>query len=160
MSKGKLSHILEDNAMFKPRVVPTNAEGFPIFRTTYNFDPVAWSNAYGLACTDPSLTVQSQAAEADINTIVRNFGVTGKLPESLVLPSYGDFDGVEDFRSALDAVRAAEAEFMKLPSDLRGRLDNDPQKFLEYCADSSNLEEMRKLGLAVPAPVPSASDGS
>lgn len=116
--------------------------------------PETWSERHGLKCEDPSRAVQDQKEDADINTIVRNFGVTGRLPEGINVPSYGDFDGVSDFREAIEAVRAAEDNFLKLPSQLRARLDHDPQRFLEYCADPANLEEMRSLGLAIPAPVP------
>jgi len=140
---GKLVHILEGFDM---------STAFPKVRTTYNFDAAAWSDFHGLKCEDPSLAVQSQKDEADINTIVRNFGITGKLPESVRVPMYGDFEGIEDYREALHAIKEAEASFLAMPSDLRNRLDNDPQRFLEWCADSSNLEEMRKLGLAVPLP--------
>jgi hypothetical protein len=115
--------------------------------------PSNWSERHGLKCEDVSKAVQDQKEDTDINTIVRNFGVTGKLPEGVRIPSYGDFDGIGDYREAIDAVRSADKAFLALPSDLRARLDHDPQRFLEYVQDPSNLEEMRKLGLAVPAPV-------
>lgn len=129
----------------------------PTVRGFGNYDKAAISDATGLRCEDPSLAVQSQKDEADINTIVRNFGVTGKLPEGVRIPEYGDFNGVDDYRSAIEAVRAAEDNFMKIPSDLRARLGHDPAKFVEYCADPANLEEMRKIGLAVPAPADSGA---
>lgn len=122
------------------------------------YDAAALSAATGLRCQDPSLAVQSQAEEADINTIVRNFGITGKLPENVRAPSYGDFrEGITDFRSALDAVKAAEQSFMAMPSELRARLDNDPQQFLDWCGNPDNLSEMKKYGL-IPADDPPASD--
>lgn len=129
-------------------------------RTFWNYDPAEVSNATGLRCEDPSLAVQSQKDEADINTIVRNFGITGQLPVGVKPPIYEDFDEVIDYRTAIERAREAEASFLAMPSDLRARLNHDPQAFLEYCADPANLEEMRKLGLAVPAPVPSASEAS
>lgn len=134
---------------------------FPKVRTCSNIDRAVWSDLHGLECRDPSLAVQSQKDEADINNIVRNFGVTGQLPVGVKIPQYGDFDGVDDYRSAIDAVRAAEDSFMKLPSSLREKLGNDPGRFVDYAADPGNLEEMRKLGLApVPASVPSGSEAS
>jgi len=135
---------------------------FPKVRTVSNIDKAAWSDAHGLACNDPSLAVQSQKDEADINTIVRNFGITGKLPVGVKVPSYGDFSGIDDYRSAIEAVKAAEAEFLKVPSELRAKLGHDPQKFLEYCADPANREEMRKLGLVTETPIsaPSGSEAS
>lgn len=149
-----LVHILEGFDMSKK---------FPKNRAPGNFDAKAWSRQFGLVCPEPTRTIQSQKDEADINTIVRNFGVTGKVPVSTRIPTYGDFDGVSDYREAIEAIRAAESSFLAMPADLRKRLDNDPQKFVEWCADSNNLAEMRKLGLAPEvsaAPPPSASEAS
>lgn len=122
-------------------------------RAYRNYDSDLVSDHTGLACLDLSLAVQSQRDEADINTIVRNFGITGRMPENVRVPTYGDFDVVSDYRSAIEAVRAAEASFMAMPAEVRSRFENDPQQFLEFCVNPANLEEMRKLGLAVPAPV-------
>ena len=97
-----------------------------------------------------SLTQQSQAEETDINGIVKRFRVTGILPEGVRRPTYGDFDGISDFRTAMEAMMSAERSFMAMPSDVRARFDNDPQKFVDFCSNEANLEEMRKLGLAVP----------
>lgn len=106
----------------------------------------------GLFCRDDSRAVQSQKDEADINTIVRNFGLTGQLPQNIRTPSYGDFEGIDDYQTALEAIRAADASFSAMPAEVRSRFENDPAKFVEFCSSSENLEEMRKLGLAVPAP--------
>lgn len=122
-------------------------------RAYRNYDVDVVSDHTGLACLDLSLAVQSQRDEADINTIVRNFGITGRMPENVRVPTYGDFDVVNDYRSAIEAVRSAEASFMAMPAEVRSRFENDPQQFLEFCVNPANLEEMRKLGLAVPAPV-------
>lgn len=111
-----------------------------------------------LACMDPSLTVQSQAEDADINTIVRRFGITGTTPQGMRVPSFGDFTGIGDYQSALEAVMQAEEEFMSLPADVRSRFNNNPQAFLEFCSAEepngklSNLEELRKMGLALEVP--------
>lgn len=101
-----------------------------------------------LVCEDPSRTIQSQAAEADINNIVRNFGVTGQLPSAVRLPQYGDFDLVDDYRSAIEAIKRAESDFMALPSSIRSRFANDPQAFADFCLDQSNLPQLREWGLA------------
>lgn len=136
----------------------------PVLRAYESYDVDAVSDATGLKCEDVSRAIQSQKDESDINVIVRNFGVTGKLPENIRAPSYGDFEFVGDYQSAVAAIRDAEASFMKLPADVRVRFENDPQQFLEFCSDAANLGEMRKLGLAVPEPVapvqPSASEAS
>jgi phage internal scaffolding protein len=129
-------------------------------RALYGFDADEHSLAHSLECRDVSLAVQAQKDEADINTIVRNFGVTGKLPENVRVPSYGDFDIVTDYRSAIEVARAAEKSFMAMSAEVRARFENDPQQFLDFCENPANLEEMRKLGLAVPAPQPSESEAS
>lgn len=108
----------------------------------------------GLRCRDPSLTVQSQAEEADINVIVRRFGVTGVLPEGVRAPVYQDFLHVFDFQSAMNAVRGAQESFDKMPADVRKRFANDTQQFVVFCSDPGNIDELRKLGLAIPAVVP------
>lgn len=104
-----------------------------------------------LVCLDPSLAVQSQKAEADINTIVRNFGITGRMPSAVRLPSFGDYSQVSDYRSALEAVRQAEASFLEVSANVRARFHNDPQAFMEFCENPGNLPQLREWGLAPPA---------
>lgn len=133
-------------------------DGWP--KSSTNFDRAAHSRESGFAGGGPVVTVQSQKDEADINVLLKQFGIIGALPTNVRVPMYGDFEGVEDYQSACNAMIEAEKSFMKLPSDFRARLENDPQKFLEYCADVNNLPEMRKLGLAVPEAAPSVPSGS
>lgn len=129
---------------------------FPFVRSAYNYDMDEASAESGLFTdleVDPSRTVQSQKDEADINVIVRNFGLTGTVPGNYRPPLLEDFNEVVDFHSAMNAVKAAERSFMQVPAELRARFGNDPQRFVEFCSDEANLDEMRKLGLANPAPV-------
>lgn len=116
------------------------------------------SKATGLRCEDPSLTQQSQAEDADINVLVRRFGLTGQIPASVRLPVYQDFDEVFDFATAQRAVLQARRDFEAIPAEIRARFNNDPQAFLEFVSDGKNLPELRKLGLAKPEaePVPPA----
>lgn len=104
-----------------------------------------------LLCEDPSLAQQSFKDEVDINYLLERFRVTGQMPQGVRVPTYGDFTGLTDYRSALDAVNRANDSFMALPAEVRSRFGNDPQKFIEFASDSNNLDELRKLGLAVPA---------
>lgn len=121
-------------------------------RTPFNYDMEFASEATGLACMDPSLAVQSAAEEADINTIVRRFGLTGQLPQNVVMPEYADFEGVFDFQSAMNLVLAAERGFMQMPADVRKRFDNDPAQLVAFVSDDANREEAKKLGLLVGDP--------
>lgn len=124
-------------------------------RDPFNYDRDAASLASGIS-TGPGMAQQQFRDECDINTIVRRFGLTGEMPVSARMPSYGDFTGISDYREALHAVRDAEASFMELPAPVRERFRNDPALFVDFCLDPSNLEEARKLGLAKPAPAASA----
>lgn len=122
----------------------------PFLRTAYNYDTMAASDESALVCKDPSLAVQADLIPSDINTILRNFGVTGKLPMTSRLPTYGDFTGIFDFQSAVNAVNDAQDAFDTLDADLRYRFHNDPQEFVSFCSDEANRLEAEKLGLVMP----------
>ena len=97
--------------------------------------------------TSPSRTKQSFRDECDINNILRQFNVTGQLPAGSVQPQYGDFSGITDYQSALNAVMAAQDSFLQLPAKVRARFDNDPALFVEFASDEANRDEMKALGL-------------
>lgn len=120
----------------------------PFVRSPGNYDPVA---ACEECCVDdwgPTKTHQSMAEDADINTIMRRFGQTGRLPDDLRTPTYADYDQVLDYHSAMNAVADANSQFMKLPPAIRARFDNDPGKFLDYASDPENIDGLRDMGLA------------
>lgn len=119
----------------------------PFLRTPYNYDVDKISDETGLECTDPSLAQQNFKDETDINYIVRQFGLTGELPGQTISPQYGDFTGVLDYHSAVNAVLAAQDEFMELPAQMRSRFDNDPAKLIDFLNNEENREEAIKLGL-------------
>lgn len=119
----------------------------PFLRTPYNYDVDKVSDETGLTCSDPSLAQQNFKDESDINYIVRQFGLTGELPGQTISPQYGDFTGVLDYHSAVNAVLAAQDEFMDLPAQMRARFDNDPAKLIDFLGNEENREEAIKLGL-------------
>lgn len=112
---------------------------------TYDRDKNSAGSAF--VFSKPSLTKQSFRDECDINTILKRFNVTGQLPVGSVQPQYGDFSGVTDYQSALNAVMAAQDSFLALPAKLRARFDNDPALFVEFASDEANKDEMKALGL-------------
>lgn len=124
-----------------------------LVRSAFGYDGDIVSEETGLSCADPSLAQQHQADEADINTIVKRFGITGVLPQNVRAPQFIDFDEVFDYQSALEAIAAADRSFMSMPAEVRARFNNDPQAFVAFCSDPGNLDEMRKLGLALPVEV-------
>jgi phage internal scaffolding protein len=112
---------------------------------TYDRDK---NSALATICfSKPSLTKQSFRDECDINNILRKFNVTGQLPVGSVQPQYGDFSGITDYQSALNAVMAAQDSFLALPAKVRARFDNDPALFVEFASDEANKDEMKALGL-------------
>ena len=119
-------------------------------RTGYNYDRDAVSRETALHCEDESLAVQSERDECDINTIVKRFGLTGELPGDLAIPQSGDFSGLPDFHAAMNMVREAQEEFMRVPADIRARFNNDPQRLMDFVHDEANRDEARKLGLLAP----------
>ena len=119
----------------------------PFLRTPYNYDKDAASNESGLHCEDATLTQQHFKDECDINNILRQFNITGQLPEQTLSPRYGDFTGISDYQTALNQVIAAEDEFMRLPADLRARFENDPAQLIDFLEKSENKDEAIKLGL-------------
>lgn len=125
----------------------------PFLRTPYNYDTIAASNESALVCEEPSLAQQQFKDETDINNILRQFNITGLLPEAPLSPRYGDFTGIVDYQSALNAVIAADDGFMTLPAETRARFGNDPEQLINFLADESNRAEAEKLGLVDPIPV-------
>ena len=130
----------------------------PFLRTPYNYDRDAASNDSGLECLDPTMAQQQFREECDINTIMERFGRTGELIAPIRMPQYGDFDGVNDYHSAMNAIVEAQQTFDSLPAKLRARFSNDPAEFLDFCMNEENRDEAIRLGLVeadiqAPAPV-------
>lgn len=122
-------------------------------RTPYNYDMLIASHDSGLECKGKSLAKQSFKEECDINTIVRMFGVTGKVPVTAIEPSYGDFSGVNDYHSAMNKIKEAEVSFMALPAKLRQKFDHDPNALLNFLENEQNRDEAIQLGLIDGQPV-------
>lgn len=98
---------------------------------------------------DPSMTQQHFKEDADLNTIMRRFGVTdGAIPPAaLDARFFGDFSNVPDFREALDQTRQAVERFNLLPASIRNRFQNDPTLLFAWVSDPANTEEAIKIGL-------------
>lgn len=129
-------------------------------RTPFNYDSNAASDESGLACKDVSLAKQQFADECDINTIARNFGLSGELPVGVRMPTSGDFSQVMDFQTAMNAVVAARESFDAMPARVRARFHNDPAEFIAFCDDPENRPEALKLGLIAPQAAALAAAGA
>jgi len=104
----------------------------------------------GICFDDETLTQQHCIAECDINNILKRYQNTGSLPYLIKQnPQYGDFSSISDYQTSLNTVLHAQAQFNALSSEVRDRFHNDPEKFLSFCNNPDNADEMVRLGLAV-----------
>ncbi|AXH77393.1 MAG: internal scaffolding protein [Microviridae sp.] len=129
----------------------SSSHSLPFIRSPFNYSTDSASLQSGLSCDDPSLTQQQFAAETDINNIVSTFLKTGYLPEPSRMPQYVDYEGIFDYQTALNVVRLADENFMKMDARVRARFHNSPQEFLDFFADPANHAEAQALGLTVPS---------
>lgn len=105
-------------------------------------------------------TDQSFKDTQNINSIMRRYSALGydyaKLPDA-TKGAYGDFTKVKSYEQALQMSLDVKNAFMKLPSEIRKRFYNDPQKLNDFMMDPKNQEEAIKIGLlqkkAQPEPV-------
>lgn len=110
-----------------------------------------------------SATQQSQVDEADLNAIIKRYGIDGALGLASQRPvgQFVDLVSAPDYKSALSIVSASREAFAELSADVRKRFNNNPAQFLEFMSDPSNAAEAVKLGLAtMPAAEPAAAGGA
>lgn len=120
-----------------------------MMRNAYSYDREEASYESGISFSEPSRAVQSQRDQADINVIVRRFGVTGVASQSLKIPLKDQFLEVGSYHEAMNLLRETKDAFLKVPAAIRSRFSNDPSKFVDFCSDPANIQELRELGLAV-----------
>ena len=104
------------------------------------------------------MTVQSQTADADINTIVKRMGLLGTMPDPLDISFYQDASNLPDLRAVLEYGRDAEAAFLALPPDVRKRFHHSPAELWEFVLDENNREEAIRIGL-IDKKAPEGSQG-
>lgn len=130
-----------------------------VCRQPFLYDADLVSEETGLKCEDVSLAEQSEKDDADINVLLKRFGVTGQLPAANSIPivTNGDFVAAMDCQGAMDMIRRATESFMDLPAEVRQEFNHDPARFVNFCSDEKNrehnLSKLREWGLAVDAAV-------
>lgn len=125
---------------------PTASVHEVFVRSPYNYDVTAASNATAIAPGGPSLTVQAMAEDNDLNVLLKRFGVVDHFPTETRPPMYGDFSHITDYRSALEALDRAEADFMNFPAYIRAQFDNNPQLMLEFAENPANIATVKSWG--------------
>lgn len=90
--------------------------------------------------------------EVDVNTIVRRFGITGQMPVGVKQGLYGDFSGITDYSSAVEAIERAQNGFMKLPAEVRERFNNDPSRLADFARTADEQTFGRATSVTPAAP--------
>lgn len=126
----------------------------PFIRSAYNYDMNTAGNETALRCEDETRTQQQFKEECDINTIVERFGLTGELPNNLRVPINAEFLDIIDYQTALNQLREADDAFMQMPANIRSQFDNDAGRFVDYCSDPANKDQLKKWGLTRPETAP------
>lgn len=106
------------------------------FKTAY--DPVEEHDHCGIEFTMPSLTIQDEKDETDINYIVNKYadGQKGIMTLDLGDSSqyaylqFGDATLPGDYSTALELVSGVREEFYSLPAYVRAKFGHDPMNFI------------------------------
>lgn len=123
------------------------------FKTAY--DPVEEYDHCGIEFTMPSLTVQDEKEETDINYIVNKYadGQNGIMTLDLGNSSqyaylqFGDATLPGDYSTALELVSGVREEFYNLPAYVRAKFGHDPMNFVNHLNDPATLEYLQEQGL-------------
>lgn len=100
---------------------------------------------------EPSLTVQSDAINSDIQEILRPYGPVG-LAQVLDQTDemFLDVSEFTDYADMARQTRDAEMAFMRLPSKVREAFDHDVMNWLDAAHDKEKRTNvMERLGLVV-----------
>lgn len=123
------------------------------FRTAY--DPVEEHDHCGIEFTMPSLTVQDEKDETDINYIVNKYADGQKGIATLDLGDssqyaylqFGDATLPGDYSTALELVSGVREEFYTLPAYVRAKFGHDPMNFISQLNNPETLEYLQREGL-------------
>lgn len=125
------------------------------FKTIFD----TYEEKQGIIFKEPTMTVQSEKDNCDINVIMNRYATCGTpLPYRTdgVQPVYADVSELGDYMENFQRCKQAEEMFNNLPSALRKELDNNPANLLPFIQDEKNKERCYEYGLlnkpAVEAP--------
>lgn len=123
------------------------------FKTAY--DPVEEHDHCGIEFTMPSLAVQDEKDETDINYIVNKYADGQKGITTLDLGDssqyaylqFGDATLPGDYSTALELVSGVREEFYSLPASVRAKFGHDPMNFIDRLNDPETLKYLQEQGL-------------
>lgn len=123
------------------------------FKTAYG--PLDEHDHCGIEFTMPSLAVQDEKEESDINYIVNKYadGQQGVFTLDLGDSSqysflqFGDATLPGDYSTALELVSGVREEFYTLPAKVRAKFGHDPMNFISELNNPETLEYLHREGL-------------
>ena len=117
------------------------------FKTAY--DPVEEHDHCGIEFTMPSLTIQDEKEETDINYIVNKYADGHKGIMTLDLGDSSQYAYLQfgDYSTALELVSGVREEFYSLPAYVRAKFGHDPMNFIDHLNDPATLEYLQQQGL-------------
>lgn len=129
----------------------------PLFQYRHQYDLEADARAReetDITPTGESLTLQGPAEDADLNNVLKRFGIHDNaiLPVTHDPRYYGNVDDTMDLRTAIEAVHEAERTFALLPAKIRRRFGESPAQLHDFVMDPDNRQEAIELGLLVATP--------
>lgn len=114
------------------------------FRTSYSGHVRVTSDPVG-----ETLTEQAHKKACDTTNIVRRYLKTGVVDHyNSRTPIDGMVDPGIDFKQAMDIVARGKSAFESQPAQLRAQFDHDPQKFVDFCLNPANADQLVAMGLA------------
>lgn len=123
------------------------------FKTAY--DPVEEHDHCSIEFTMPSLAVQDEKDETDINYIVNKYADGQKGIATLDLGDstqyaylqFGDATLPGDYSTALELVSGVREEFYSLPAYVRAKFGHDPMNFISQLNNPETLDYLQREGL-------------
>jgi phage internal scaffolding protein len=110
-----------------------------VFRTCYDNKRERVQTCFA---EDEGCTHQEQKDDCDINNILEKYRRTGVVNHlNKYGEQYGDFTQI-DYQTAQNQVATVNSMFADLPAQERARFNNEPQQFLEFIAQQSNIDDM------------------
>ena len=116
----------------------------PRFKTIFD----TYHEKQGYTFNEPSLTVQAEEPNCNINNIMQRYATQGILPATnAAAAQYADVSNIGDYMECLQVVQNAQNAFDSLPSALRKELDNNPANLVTFIQNPANKERCVEYGL-------------
>ncbi len=113
---------------------------------------------YQTVNTLPSETVQADSEKADINKILKRYKEIGIIDQlNITEAMFPDVTEIGDFQDVMQTARAAEMEFMKLPSKVREIFKHDVANWLDTAHDQEKRTSLIEEGVIEPIEKPAST---